>query len=211
MSKNITSQTLQRLPVYLNYLTSLPEKIKSGNISATAIAEALGLNNVQVRKDLASISRGGRPRTGYVTAELISDIERFLGFENHDGVIVAGVGNFGRAVMCSDRFSDYGFDVVCGFDCNKNLVGTLINGKPVRHISEMKSFCTGGNIRTGIITVPEESAQEVCDIMTDSGIKYILNFASVHLNVPKNVAVHNENISLTLAMLARCSFSENRS
>lgn len=211
MSKNITSQTLQRLPVYLNYLTSLPEKIKSGNISATVIAGDLGLNNVQVRKDLASISRGGRPRTGYVTAELISDIESFLGFENHDSVIVAGVGNFGRAVMCSDSFSDYGFDVVCGFDCNKNLVGTLINGKPVRHISEMKSFCTDGNIRTGIITVPEESAQEVCDIMTDSGIKYILNFASVHLNVPKNVAVHNENISLTLAMLARCSFSENHS
>lgn len=211
MSKNITSQTLQRLPVYFNYLMSLSGKRKTGNISATAIAEALGLNDVQVRKDLASVSRGGRPRTGYITAELISDIGRFLGFENHDGVVVAGVGNFGRAMLGSDSFADYGFDVLCGFDCNENLVGTSVNGKPVRHISEMRSFCLSENIKTGIITVPEESAQEVCDIMTDSGIKYILNFAAVHLNVPKGVTVHNENISITLAMLARCSFSENHS
>lgn len=211
MSKNITSQTLQRLPVYLNYLMSLPETKKSGNISATAIADALELNNVQVRKDLASVSRGGRPRTGYVTSELISDIESFLGFENHDSVVVAGVGNFGRAMMCSDSFSDYGFDIVCGFDCDENIIGTFVNGRPVRHINEMRSFCFSESIKTGIITVPKESAQEVCDIMTDSGIKYILNFASVHLNVPKSVTVHNENISLTMAMLVRCSFSENRS
>lgn len=211
MSKNITSQTLQRLPVYFNYLMSLPEKTKSGNISATAIADALGLNDVQVRKDLASVSRGGRPRTGYITAELINDIGRFLGFENHDSVVVAGIGNFGRAMLGSDSFEDYGFDVVCGFDCNENLAGTSVNGKPVLHISEMKNFCLSRNIKTGIITVPEKSAQEVCDIMTESGIKYILNFASVHLNVPKNVIVHNENISINLAMIARCNFSENHS
>lgn len=203
MNKNITSQTLQRLPAYLNYLESLPEKTKAGNISATAIAEALGLNDVQVRKDLATVSGGGRPRTGYITAELISDIGRFLGFENHDGVVVAGVGNFGRAMLGSDSFSAYGFDVLCGFDCNESLAGTIINGKPVYHISEMKNFCTGRNIEIGIITVPEGSAQEVCDIMTESGIRYILNFASVHLNVPKSVTVHNENISINLAMLAR--------
>lgn len=210
MSKNISSQTLQRLPVYLNYLMSLPEKIKSGNISATAIADALQLNNVQVRKDLASVSQGGRPRTGYITAELISHIQSFLGFENRDGVIVAGVGNFGRAMMCSDSFPEYGFDVICGFDCDKNIIGTSVNRKPILDISEMKNFCLNRNIRIGIITVPEKHAQEVCNIMTDSGIKYILNFASVHLNVPKGVTVHNENISLTLAMISRCNFSENR-
>ncbi len=140
MAKNITSQTLQRLPVYFNYLISLSESRKSGNISATAIAEALGLNDVQVRKDLASVSRGGRPRTGYVTAELISDIGRFLGFENHDGVVVAGIGNLGIAMLGSDSFADYGFDILCGFDCNESLAGTVIYGKPVFNIIEMRSF-----------------------------------------------------------------------
>lgn len=203
MTKKITSQTLSRLPMYFNYLTSLPDSKKSGHISATAVAEALGLNDVQVRKDLASVSRGGKPKIGYVTAELIGDIGHFLGFENHDGVVVAGMGNLGRAMLECNGFSDYGFDILCGFDCSSDIVGTEINGKPVYHISEFSEFCRNGNIRIGIITVPENSAQEVCDIMVDAGLEYILNFAAVHLNAPKNVTIHNENISLTLAMLAR--------
>ena len=205
MNKNITSQTLSRLPIYFNYLVSLPEQRKNGNISATAIAEALGLNDVQVRKDLASVSNGGRPKVGYITSELISDIGKFLGFENHDRVVVAGMGNFGRAMLEYNGFAAYGFDIVCGFDCNKDRVGTSINGKPVRHIDELESFCTENDIHIGIITVPETAAQEVCDRMAESGIRFILNFAAVHLNAPKGVTVHNENISLTLAMLARCN------
>lgn len=205
MNKNITTQTLSRLPLYFNYLTSLPDDKKSGNISATAIAEALGLNDVQVRKDLASVSRGGRPKVGYSASELMGDIGKFLGFENHDGVIVAGMGNLGRAMLECDGFADYGFDIICGFDCNKELVGSEINGRPVRDIADMQQFCRSKNIRIGIITVPETSAQEVCNNMAEAGIEYILNFAAVHLNAPEGVTVHNENISLTLAMLARCN------
>ena len=207
MNKNITSQTLSRLPVYFNYLRSLPEERKKGNISATAIAEALGLNDVQVRKDLASVSNGGRPKVGYMTSELMSDIGKFLGFENHDRVVVAGMGNFGRAMLEYNGFEAYGFDIVCGFDHNKERVGSTINGKPVRHIDELESFCKENDIRIGIITVPEKAAQEICDRMAAAGIKFILNFAAVYLNAPKGVAVHNENISLTLAMLARRSES----
>jgi redox-sensing transcriptional repressor len=205
MEKNINSQTLSRLPLYFNYLTSLSETKKKGNISATAIAEALGLNDVQVRKDLASVSRGGRPKVGYAAAELIGDIGKFLGFENHDGVVVAGMGNLGKAMLENNGFADYGFDVLCGFDCDQSLCGKTINGKPVRHICELTEFCQTNGIKIGIITVPESSAQVVCDEMIAAGIEYILNFAAVHLNAPKGIIVHNENISLTLAMLARCS------
>lgn len=203
MNKNITAQTLSRLPMYFNYLTSLSEEKKKGNISATAIAEALGLNDVQVRKDLASVSRGGRPKVGYAASELIGDISRFLGFENHDGVVVAGMGNLGRAMLEFNGFADYGFDILCGFDCNRELVGTEINGKPVYDIADMADLCRRDNIRIGIITVPEASAQAVCDRMAEAGIEYILNFAAVYITAPKGVTVHNENISLTLAMLAR--------
>ncbi|MBR6968346.1 MAG: redox-sensing transcriptional repressor Rex [Ruminococcus sp.] len=205
MDKNITSQTLSRLPVYFSYLASLSDDRKKGNISATAIAEALGLNDVQVRKDLASVSSGGRPKVGYITAELMSDIGRVLGFDNRDGVVVAGMGNFGRAMLEYNGFQAYGFDIVCGFDCNSDRVGSNINGRPVRHIDELESFCRENDIHIGIITVPEGAAQEVCDRMAEAGIRFILNFAAVHLNAPKGVAVHNENISLTLAMLARCT------
>lgn len=203
MNKNITSQTLSRLPLYFNYLTSLPESRKNGNISATAIAEALGLNDVQVRKDLASVSQGGRPKVGYVTNELIGDIGKFLGFANHDGVVVVGMGNFGRAMLENKSFADYGFEVVCGFDCDENLVGTEINGKPIMDVSMLREFCQNRNIHIGIITVPESAAQEVCNEMAEAGIKYILNFAPIYLTAPAGIAIHNENISITLAMLAR--------
>ncbi|HRU96790.1 MAG TPA: redox-sensing transcriptional repressor Rex [Ruminococcus sp.] len=202
--KNITSQTLQRLPLYLNYLMSLSEKRRSGHISATAIADALGLNDVQVRKDLASVSSGGRPKIGYSTEELISDIGSFLGFGNRDGVVVAGMGNFGRAMLEYKGFEAYGFDILGGFDCDEGIVGTEIGGHCILHISELAGFCQREKVNIGIITVPESAAQEVCTVMTDAGIRYILNFAPVHLNVPHGVKIHNENISLTLAMLTRC-------
>lgn len=144
MRKNITPQTLQRLPMYLNYLKSLPKNSGNVNISATAIAEALNLNDVQVRKDLASVSKGGKPKVGYVTEELIGDIGQFLGFENKTGVIIAGVGNLGRALLAFDGFGDYGLNILAGFDENKDIAGTEINGKPVFSVSELKAFCKKG-------------------------------------------------------------------
>ena len=203
MSKNITSQTLQRLPLYLNYLKSLPKDNGSGNISATAIAEALSLNDVQVRKDLASVSRGGRPKVGYVTEELIGDIGDFLGFGSSDGVIIAGAGNLGRALLAFDGFGEYGLDILAGFDTSGSVIGSSVNGKPVLPADEMESFCKEHSVHIGIITVPESAAQQVCDTMVSAGITDILNFAPVHLNAPSDITIQNQNIAISLAMLSR--------
>lgn len=203
MSKNLTTQALQRLPLYLNYLKSLPKNKISGNISATAIAEALCLNDVQVRKDLAAVSRGGKPKVGYVTEELISDIGEFLGFANNDRVIIAGAGNLGRALLAFDGFGDYGLNILAGFDSDEKLIGLQINGKPVLSVNKLKSFCEREKVHIGIIAVPENTAQEICDIMTDSGISVILNFAPVHLIAPAEVNIQNQNMAISLAMLSR--------
>jgi redox-sensing transcriptional repressor len=55
---SIPVQTLQRLPVFLKYLKSLPEDGAS-NISANNDRGGLGLSDVQVRKDLASVMQRG--------------------------------------------------------------------------------------------------------------------------------------------------------
>ena len=204
MSKNITSQTLQRLPLYLDYLKSiLDNRRNQGFISATAIAEALCLNDVQVRKDLASVSCGGRPKVGYVTDKLIADIEEFLGFGNSDGVIIAGVGNLGRALLSFNGFGEYGLDILAGFDCNENIIGSNINGKPILPIDQIPDFCSKNNIHIGIITVPACSAQNVCGQMISAGITEILNFAPVHLTAPAEITIQNQNIAISLAMTAR--------
>lgn len=203
MNKNITSQTLQRLPMYLNYLKSLPQDKGSGFISATAVAEALCLNDVQVRKDLASVSSGGRPKVGYVTKNLIGDIEKFLGFGNSDGVIIAGAGKLGSALLSFGGFGDYGFDIIAGFDCDERITGTSVSGKPVLAMSEMERVCMEKGVHIGIITVPEAAAQSVCDAMVRAGITEILNFAPVHLNAPPEVTIQNQNIAISLAMISR--------
>ena len=72
----ISQPTLRRLPRYLSYLKSLGENAPE-YISATGIAEALGLGQVQVRKDLAQVSNSGRPKVGYVTSQLIEESQRW--------------------------------------------------------------------------------------------------------------------------------------
>ena len=200
--QSISTQTLHRIPLYLNYLRSLPED-GAENISATAIAEALGLNDVQVRKDLAQVSSGGRPKIGYVTKRLIADIEEFMGYNDTRSAIIAGAGHLGRALFSYGGFSEYGLELVAAFDVDDSLIGTSIAGKPVLSFDRMKDLCQRMKIRIGIITVPADAAQQVCDQMVESGILAIWNFAPVHLNVPAGVLVRYENIACSLAVLAK--------
>ena len=197
----ISTQTLRRLPTYYDYLKSLPAEVK--NISATSIARELRLNDVQVRKDLALVSGGGKPKVGYVVEHLIDDIGRYLRYDYVDRAVLAGAGNMGHALMCYEGFARYGLDIVTAFDNNAGVIGTYINGKRVLPIEEMGSICSKQDIKIGIITVPAAAAQDVCNIMVQSGIKAIWNFAAVKLNTPKGVIVQNEDLVASLAVLSR--------
>ena len=73
--KEISKSVLKRLPGYLSYLKSIPQG-SSPYISATALANALGMGEVQVRKDLAMVCDGGRPKIGYPRELLIDAIEQ---------------------------------------------------------------------------------------------------------------------------------------
>ena len=196
-------QTLKRLPCYLKYLKSL-DAAAEANISATVIANKLGLNEVQVRKDLASVSKNaGRPRTGFIISELIKDIETFLGFDNKNDAVIAGVGNLGTALYYYKSFKDDGIEIVAAFDSDPAVCAKKTGAKPVLPPEKLTEFCRRMNIHIGIITVPAVRAQEVCDSMVEGGILVIWNFAPVKLTVPENVYVRNENMSSSIAMLTR--------
>ncbi|WP_202621526.1 redox-sensing transcriptional repressor Rex [Anaerocolumna sedimenticola] len=200
--KSISTQTLQRLPMYLNYLKSLPDN-QILNISATTIAEALKFNDVQVRKDLAIISSGGRPKIGYITKNLIFDIEKFLGYDDADSAVIAGAGDLGRTLLSYDGFSKYGLDIIAAFDVREDIIGTTINGKKVLSSDKLKDLCGRMKVRIGIIAVPASEAQEICNSMVESGILAIWNFAPVNLNVPDSVLVQNEDMAFSLAKLSK--------
>lgn len=193
-----SKKLLERLPIYLNYLKSLPDTAES--VSATAIALALGLGHVQVRKDLAKVSDEGRRRTGRTREKLIQDIEEYLDFATTTGTILIGAGKLGRALLDYEGFDELGLNVMAGFDCAPEEKQTE-KGKPIYSMNRMELFCKHYDVRIGIIAVPAENAQEACDALVACGIRAIWNFAPVCLKVPGNVMVQNENLAISLVSL----------
>lgn len=199
--KEISKSVLKRLPGYLSYLKSLPENAPP-NISATSLANALGMGEVQVRKDLAMVSDGGRPKVGYQREALIDDIEQFLGYDNTTDAVLIGAGKLGRALLGYSGFAAYGLNILAAFDANPNLEWSHEAGKPILHISKLNRFCRTHKVLMGIITVPAESAQEVCNLLISNGIKAVWNFAPAHLEVPETILVQTENMATSLAVLS---------
>ncbi len=200
MEKKISKAVLKRLPGYLAYLKSLQDQ-DHPYISATALANALGMGEVQVRKDLASVSDGGRPKIGYLRESLIEDIEQFLGYDNTTDAVLIGAGRLGQALMGYRGFEEYGLNVLAAFDTNPTCDHTE-DGKPILHMDQLEQFCRAHKVLMGIITVPDCHAQEVCDKLISCGIKAIWNFAPIHLEVPSNILVQSENMATSLAVLS---------
>lgn len=198
--KKISKSVLKRLPGYLAYLKNMPEN-SPPHISATALAGALGMGEVQVRKDLAMVSDGGRPKIGYLREALIDDIEQFLGYDNTTDAVLIGAGKLGQALMAYKGFDEYGLNILAAFDVRPKIDKTD-EGKPVYNIERLTQFCHANKVLMGIITVPAEAAQEVADLLISCGIKAIWNFAPTHLDVPSGILVQNENMATSLAVLS---------
>ena len=198
----ILKSTLSRLPLYYCYVE---EKKRVGQrfVSATAIADSLSLNRVQVRKDLASVSSvPGRSKVGFDTARLLSDLKAYLGYDNLEEAVVVGVGGLGRTLMSYGGFSQYGLSIVAGFDSNPALQGTIVASRPVYSPDLMPEMVSRRGIRIGIVAVPAPQAQGVVDMMVAAGIRAVWNFAPTLVNLPEGVLVKNENLASSLAALA---------
>ena len=197
---SIPKATLGRLPQYLEYLRSLPENAGS-TISATVIAKNLSLGEVQVRKDLAIVSGAGKPKIGYITQDLIRDLEGWLGSNELTAAVLVGAGKLGSALLDYSGFEEYGVKIAAAFDSSEDVIRQNSSSKEVLPISDLKKFTSENDIKLGIITVGRASAQEVCDMLVECGIGAIWNFAPCSLTVPENVILKQENLALSLAYL----------
>ena len=112
----IIKTVMIRLPLYYNFLLE-KRKENCTYISSSVIAKSLKLNNIQVRKDLACVSKqSGKPRMGFEIESLIRDIEEVLGFNSLDEVVLVGAGRLGRTLLSYQGFADYKLNIVAGFD-----------------------------------------------------------------------------------------------
>ena len=199
-SQQVSVNTLRRLPLYLNYLKNLDAGC---NISSTELAKVLGLNDVQVRKDLSSVSKGGRPKIGYNVGGLVSDLKQFLGYNSLNEAVMVGCGNLGRALMSYKGFEEYGLRIVAGFDSAPSLIGSEVAGKRVLDISSLSEYCRENGIKIGVITTPASSAQGACELLIKGGVKAVWNFAPAHISVGEGILVQNENMAASLALLSK--------
>lgn len=197
-NREISRATLGRIPVYLQYLKALPPQ--THNISATTIAKELGLGEVQVRKDLGSISGAGKPKVGYNAAELTESLEAYLSCEN-GGAVIIGAGKLGRALLDYSGFTGYGLEILAAFDRAVTEEEQSDTGKRILPMEALEPFCKEKSVQIGIITVPAEEAQGVCSRLIQNSIRAIWNFAPCTLDVPPDIAVQYENMALALAHL----------
>lgn len=194
----LSKQALKRLPVYMSYLKSL-DPMETEYISSAAVAEALDMNDVQVRKDLAAVCKSsGIPKKGFILKDLISGISDFLGYGSGNDAILIGAGNLGMALMSYRGFDNYGINIVAAFDNRSEVV----DNKKIFDVSCLGKMCKKLNVKIGIITVPDSAAQKVCDMLVESGILAIWNFAPTHIKAPEDILVQNENMASSLALLS---------
>jgi redox-sensing transcriptional repressor len=213
MSKveNIPAPAVRRLSFYLRQL-EIFDAADHRTVSSRQLGEALSISDAQVRKDFAYFGQFGHPGIGYRVAELIPRVRRILGTDKKSNVLLVGVGNLGRALISFRGFSKRGFEVVAVFDKDPEKVGAIVAGPislRIQPLSEMPGTVRRHAIRVGILAVPATAAQSVAEEMIAAGIRGILNFAPVTLQVGPEVgvasvdlAVHLEQLSFQLTALS---------
>jgi len=194
--------TLRRLPKYYHYLMRV-RGTGQGIISATQMAEDLGIHHTQVRKDLAATGSQGKPKVGHRVEDLLASIEAFLNWNNFSEAFLAGAGNLGSALLGYTDFEKAGIRIVAAFDSNPDKAGRAIHGIEVHLMSQFEQLCRERRIAIGIITVPADRAQQIAEIMVRSGIQAIWNFAPITLDVPDEIIVENVELYASLAIFSR--------
>lgn len=197
--QRISPKVIERLTKYLRCLENLPQE---DFISSEELADKMGFTAAQVRKDLSNFGEFGVRGKGYQVRTLHSDIEKILGVHKTNNVIIVGLGRLGGALFSEPEFTKESFNIVGLFDNSANKIGTEISGIKIRDTKDLAYFVESKEgVETAILTVPKIAAQEITDTLVKHGIRAILNFAPVQLNVPENVVVENIDLYAKLQEL----------
>lgn len=192
--------TLRRLPWYLAYVEILKNKHVK-HVSSTRISKALSVDASQIAKDLSFLGVKGRTRIGYEVEALAKALSDFLGFSRTHKAYVIGAGSLGKALMRDSGLSNYGLEIIAGFDVSPKAVGTNVNDIPIRHIDKIYAAMKETPAEIAILTVPAEAAQESADIAVGAGIKAIWNFTPYRVKVAEGVVMANTSIYAHLALI----------
>jgi len=195
----IPDETIRRLPVYLRGLLFTSEHGRE-NISSQNLADLVGVNAWQIRKDFSYFGDFGTRGVGYDVEKLTAKIKKILKLDIAQKAALVGVGNLGSALLAYHGFVTYGFEIAVAFDANHKKVGRKIKNVVIEDISNLRTL-KRRKISLGIIAVPYQAAQVIADKLVKAGVRGILNFSSCYITVPKKVKVITIDIAMDLARL----------
>lgn len=200
MIKNrISPRVIERLTRYLRCLSNLELE---DFISSEELSKRMGYTAAQVRKDLSNFGEFGVRGKGYQIKSLFEDIENILGVNKTNKMILIGVGRLGEALLSEPEFTKKNFKLVGIFEKSKEKIGKKMQGLEIIDINNIKTFFEKNEeIEMAIITVPKSAAQEITNLLVEIGIKAILNFAPIKLNVPSDVKIENIDLYAKLQVL----------
>jgi len=181
---------VRRLPLYLRALTTL---IEANHLitSSQELGEMLGMSSAQIRKDLSYFGEFGKQGMGYEVPYLRDQLRRILQVDRHWDMVLVGAGDLGHAIANYAGFKRWGYRVVAVFDNDPAKIGKPMGELTIRDVAELEEVIQAGHVRIGIIAVPAAHAQAVADRMVRGGIRAILNYAPINLNLPPEVRVHS--------------------
>ena len=170
------------------------------NIYSHLLAEKVRVTAAQVRRDLMSVGYTGTPAHGYDVKKLRDHIEAFLfpASGEQQKAAIAGVGNFGRALLKFFSGRRPSLKIVASFEADPEKIDRMIGGCRCYSIEEASDVIHDEGITVGIIAVPDDESQYVADIFVKAGIRGIMNFARTPLRTPEGVYV--EEIDLAMSM-----------
>ena len=193
-------KSIKRLLLYRLCLVKFKEmgfnKVFSYNLGFEA-----GVSAEQIRKDYSHFKITGNKKGGYDIDEVLEKLNYIFRRNKWQKVIIVGMGNIGRALSHYEcGFTERKQYIVAGFEIDPIKIKKTYN-VPVYAMSAMPDYIRSNNIRIAIMAVPAISAQEVCTLLVDSGIKRIMNFSPVLLQVPEDIIVNNINLCDELEMV----------
>jgi len=200
----ISIPTIKRFPSYLRVLRHY-RQLGYDWISATKIAEELGLTAVQVRKDMAGTGVEGKPKIGFEIDPLIAAIMHNLNWDTQTDAILVGAGNLGLALARYEGFASYGLRITAIFDSDESKCGKAVGDLLIMPINNISSYIQAHEVRIAVLTVPAAQAQHVAEELVACGIRAIWNFAPKDLKLPENVIVQRTDLATSFAVLsAKC-------
>ncbi len=197
----IPNPAVRRLSLYLRQLEVF-KRADRRTISSKQLGESLGLTDAQVRKDLAYFGQFGHPGIGYRVDDLISQVKHVLGTDKTWNVLLVGAGNLGRALMAYKGFVAKGFNLAAVFDNDPALVGKKLGAFTVQPLTELEETIRTKAVRLAIMAVPADVAQDVADKLVSAGVRGLLNFAPVSLQLPPEIAINAVDLAVSLEQLS---------